>query len=90
MAGEEGQGFCAEVLAWASREPSAMHSQLARYLHTRVVRRCARFLAEQTSAPETAPGARTLGQYARAVQHLAANRGAAALPLLLDVLAHAR
>jgi hypothetical protein len=61
---------------------------VARYLHTRVVRRCARFLAQETSAPDTPPGARALGQYARAVQHLAANRGAAALPLLLEVLAH--
>jgi hypothetical protein len=87
MASEEGTRFCAEVLAWASREPPAAYTQLARYLHTRVVRRCGRFLAEQTS--DTSPGARALGQYARAVQHLSANRGAAALPLLLDVLAHA-
>ncbi|HEX8704455.1 MAG TPA: fused MFS/spermidine synthase [Myxococcaceae bacterium] len=87
MASEEGTGFCAEVLAWASREPPAAYMQLARYLHTRVVRRCGRSLAEQPA--DTSPGARALGQYARAVQHLSANRGAAALPLLLDVLAHA-
>jgi predicted membrane-bound spermidine synthase len=88
MAGEQGQRFCAEVLAWASREPPDTYTQVARYLHTRVVRRCAHFLTEETSALDTPPGARALGQYARAVQHLAANRGAAALPLLLEVLAH--
>jgi hypothetical protein len=87
MAGEPGQRFCEEVLAWASREPPGMHTQLARYLHTRVVRRCGRFHWEQTS--DMTPGARALVQYTRAVQHLAANRGAAALPHLLEVLAYA-
>lgn len=89
MSGEQGQRFCAEVLDWASRGPPEPYTQVARYLHTRVVRRCARFLTESTSAPDTPPGARVLGQYAHAVQHLVANRGAAALPLLLEVLAHA-
>jgi predicted membrane-bound spermidine synthase len=88
MSGEEGVRFCAEVMAWASGEPPDMSTQMARYLHTRVARRCGRFLAEQPLAPDEAPSARAFHQYALAVRHLALNRGAAALPLLLEVLAH--
>jgi predicted membrane-bound spermidine synthase len=87
MASEGGQSFCAEVLAWASGEPPSLHTQLARYLHTRVVRRCGHLLTQQP--PDPAPGAQALLQYTRAVQHLAANRGAAALPFLLDALPQA-
>ncbi|MDY7227622.1 spermidine synthase [Hyalangium rubrum] len=88
MAGEGGARFCSEVMAWASHGPKDLHAQLARYLHTRVVRRCGRALSEPAQTPGTAPAAQALSQYARAVRYLAANQGDSALPLLLDVLAY--
>ncbi len=89
MAGEEGTRFCGEVLAWASRSPPELHTQLARYLHTRVVRRCGRFFAAQSSRPDLKPTEQALLHHARALQHVAANEGAAALPFLLELLSQA-
>jgi predicted membrane-bound spermidine synthase len=89
MKGEGGARFCAEVAGWAAQAPADMFSQMARYLHTRVVRHCGERFTERASRPGTSPAERALGQYARAARLLERNQGAAALPLLLEALAHA-
>jgi predicted membrane-bound spermidine synthase len=87
MSGEEGARFCADVQAWAARGTSDMTTQVARYLHTRVVRRCGRFFEGLPLAADETSTARAFHQYVHSVQHLALNRGAAALPPLLELLA---
>ncbi|QSQ13725.1 hypothetical protein [Myxococcus landrumensis] len=88
MKGAGGDAYCKEVLAWVEQAPAeTMFVDLARYLHTRVIRDCDRvFGPGANDAPDawTTEGAFRL--YVTGALLVDDNQGAKAVPALSELL----
>ncbi|WP_338864402.1 fused MFS/spermidine synthase [Myxococcus stipitatus] len=88
MKGAGGESYCQEVLAWVRQAPAdTMFVELARYLHTRVIRDCDRVFgpgAKDVPDARTAEGAFRL--YVTAALLVDDSQGAKAVPALSELL----